>query len=158
MKLATLCYLRRDGHTLMVHRVKKLHDMHQGKWNGLGGKLEPGESPEECAIREIAEESGLLAVSPELKGILTFPAFDEIEDWYCFVFVVRQFTGEMIDSNEGDLRWVPDDQLLALNLWEGDLIFLPWLDREGVFSAKFIYEHGTLVRHSVAFYGDNRLP
>jgi 8-oxo-dGTP diphosphatase len=152
LKLATLCYLRKNHHTLMVHRVKKQNDMHQGKWNGLGGKLEPGESPEECAIREIAEESGLQVSNPEFKGILTFPAFDEIEDWYCFVFVLRQFSGELIDSVEGTLRWVPDAELLALNLWEGDRIFLPWLDRGGIFSAKFIYEHGKLVEHSVVFY------
>jgi 8-oxo-dGTP diphosphatase len=64
----------------MVHRVKKQNDMHQGKWNGLGGKLEAGESPEQCAVREIAEESGLQVMDLELKGILTFPAFDEIEE------------------------------------------------------------------------------
>ena len=81
MKLATLCYLRRDGKTLMVHRIKKANDMHQGKWNGLGGKLDPGETPEECAVREIYEESGLIAHNPRLKGILTFPAFDDFEDW-----------------------------------------------------------------------------
>jgi 8-oxo-dGTP diphosphatase len=136
----------------MVHRVKKPNDMHQGKWNGLGGKLEPGESPEECAVREIAEESGLQALKPELKGILTFPAFDEIEDWYCFVFVVRQFQGELTESSEGNLRWVPDGELLALNLWEGDRIFIPWLDQPGLFSAKFVYEHGKLVGHNVVFY------
>lgn len=152
MKLATLCYVRKDDHTLMVHRVKKQNDMHRGKWNGLGGKLEPGESPEECAIREIAEESGLQVSHVVLKGILTFPAFDEIEDWYCFVFVARQFTGELIESSEGTLRWVPDEDLLQLNLWEGDLIFLPWLNMPGIFSAKFVYEKKKLVGHSVVFY------
>lgn len=152
MKLATLCYVRREAHTLMLHRIKKAQDMHQGKWNGLGGKLEAGESPEDCAIREIAEESGLVVVNPVLKGILTFPAFDEIEDWYCFVFVARQFTGELIDSSEGSLRWVPDTELMSLNLWEGDRIFIPWLDQPGMFSAKFTYEHGKLTGHHVVFY------
>lgn len=153
MKLATLCYVRHEGHTLMVHRVKKDNDMHQGKWNGLGGKLEPGESPEECAIREIWEESGLQVVQPTLKGVLTFPAFDEVEDWYCFVFVARQFAGELTAASvEGNLRWVPDGELLDLNLWEGDRIFLPWLERPGFFSGKFIYEHGKLLHHSVMFY------
>jgi 8-oxo-dGTP diphosphatase len=155
MKLATLCYVRKDDHTLMVHRIKKQNDMHQGKWNGLGGKLEPGESPEECALREIYEESGLKVTFLELKGVLTFPAFDEIDDWYCFVYVVSAFQGELIDSSEGNLRWVPDGELLSLNLWEGDRIFLPWLDQPGVFSAKFIYEHAKLVAYQVVFYSAN---
>jgi 8-oxo-dGTP diphosphatase len=152
MKLATLCYVRRAGHTLMVHRIKKAQDMHQGKWNGLGGKLNPGESPEACAVREIYEESGLKAANPLLKGFLTFPAFDEIEDWYCFVFVVREFSGDLIDSPEGTLRWVPDADLFDLSLWAGDRIFLPWLDRPGFFSGKFIYQQGQLLSHEVVFH------
>ena len=136
----------------MMHRVKNQQDMHLGKWNGLGGKLEQGESPEECARREIVEECGLVAQDLQLKGILVFPAFDEIEDWYCFVFVVSRFTGELIESREGVLRWVLDSELLSLNLWEGDRIFIPWLDQPGIFSAKFSYEHGKLIRHQVNFY------
>jgi 8-oxo-dGTP diphosphatase len=152
MKLATLCYVKKDAHTLMVHRIKKANDMHQGKWNGLGGKLEPGESPEECALRELYEETGLRVANPLLKGFITFPAFDDFEDWYVYVFIIRQFTGELIDSVEGTLRWVPDAELLDLNLWEGDRIFLPWLDRPGLFSAKFIYNRGRLVSHTVVFH------
>ena len=152
MKFATLCYIRHAGKTLMIHRVKKQNDMHAGKWNGLGGKLEPGETPEECAIREIREESGLVASSPLLKGILTFPAFDGIEDWYAFVFVVREFEGQLIDSREGILRWVDNSEVLDLELWEGDRIFIPWLDRPGFFSGKFIYQDGCLVDHHVVFH------
>lgn len=152
MKLATLCYLRRDGHTLMLHRVKKANDMHEGKWNGLGGKLEPGESPEECAIREIREEAGLQVHHLTLKGVLTFPAFDEFEDWYCFVYIVDDFSGELINSTEGNLRWIPNDELLALNLWEGDRIFIPWLDQPGTFSGKFNYANKQLIDHTVVFY------
>jgi len=152
MKLATLCYLRRDGQTLMIHRVKKANDMHEGKWNGLGGKLNPGESPEECAVREIFEESGLKARSPQFKGFLTFPAFSQEEDWYVFVYVVEDFEGELIDSAEGNLSWVDNPDLVSLNLWEGDSIFLPWLDRPGIFSGKFIYKEGRLVSHEVTFY------
>lgn len=151
MKLATLCYLRRDGKTLMLHRIKKANDVHEGKWNGLGGKFEPGETPEECAIREIYEESGLRAENPLLKGFLTFPGFANDEDWYAFVFVVRQFTGELIESPEGDLSWIEDERLPQLNLWEGDLIFLPWLDQPGFFSAKFVYKNNHLVAHDVVF-------
>jgi len=158
VKLATLCYVRQDGKTLMVHRVKKLNDIHEGKWNGLGGKLEPGETPEECAIREIREESGLQVRALALKGILTFPKFAHDDDWYAFVFVASvkvgqsASVGEMIDSPEGDLEWIDDDLLHSLNLWEGDRIFLPWLDRPGFFSGKFVYQDGGLVDHSVVFY------
>jgi 8-oxo-dGTP diphosphatase len=152
MKLATLCYVRKDNRTLMVHRVKKEQDIHRGKWNGLGGKLEPGETPEECAIREIKEESGLLVRRPLLKGILTFPAFAHDEDWYAFVFVVTEFEGELIDSPEGNLKWIEDADLPKLNLWEGDKIFLPWLDRPGFFSGKFIYQDGKFIQHHVVFY------
>jgi 8-oxo-dGTP diphosphatase len=155
MKLATLCYLKSGGKTLMIHRVKKEKDMHQGKWNGLGGKLDPGETPEECVIREVCEESGLTIIDPQLKGILTFPGFANNEDWYAFVYVARNFKGEMIDSQEGVLRWIDDAELLSLNLWAGDLIFLPWLEQPGFFSGKFIYRKGQLIEHSVVFY-ENR--
>src|SRR5512139_680829 len=134
MKLATLCYIRRSAQTLMVHRVKKVNDIHEGKWNGLGGKLEPGESPEECAVREIIEESGLHASHMYLKGFLTFPLFAKNEDWYAFVFIVDRFDGELIESYEGNLEWIDNDKLLGLNLWEGDRLFLPCLDQPGIFS------------------------
>ena len=156
MKLATLCYLKMDGKTLMIHRIKKENDMHQGKWNGLGGKLNPGESPEDCVIREVREESGLTISEPILKGFLTFPKFANDEDWYAFVFVARKIEGSLIESDEGVLKWIDDDQLLNLDLWEGDLIFLPWLERPGIFSGKFIYRDGTLVEHSVNFYESNQ--
>lgn len=136
----------------MVHRVKKQNDMHQGKWNGLGGKLEPGETPEECARREILEESGLSVSRLELKGLLTFPKFSQGEDWYAFIFVAEAPEGELIDSPEGNLAWIPDSELLNLNLWAGDKIFIPWLDGPGFFSGKFIYEDGNLLDHDVVFY------
>lgn len=152
MKIATLCYVRHAGRTLMIHRIKKQDDMHQGKWNGLGGKLEPGESPEECAIREIFEESGLKVKNPLFKGFLTFPGFANEEDWYAFVFLANEFEGELIESAEGYLSWIPDEELLGLNLWEGDLIFIPWLDQPGLFSGKFTYHDGRLVSHSVVIH------
>jgi 8-oxo-dGTP diphosphatase len=136
----------------MIHRVKKPNDMHAGKWNGLGGKLEPGETPEECAIREIWEEAGLRVINPKLRGIITFPGFSNDEDWYTFIFVVDDFQGVLIDSPEGDLKWIPEEQLLDLTLWEGDRIFIPWLDTTAIFSAKFVYKEGNLLDHSVIFY------
>lgn len=136
----------------MIHRIKKQNDMHAGKWNGLGGKLEPGETPEECARREIWEESGLKVKNLHWKGFLTFPQFSNQEDWYAFVFVAEADQDEVIDSAEGQLRWIPNHELLELNLWEGDRVFLPWLDQPGFFSAKFIYQDKKLVDYEVSFY------
>jgi len=152
MQLATLCYLMDGKNTLMLHRTKKKNDFHEGKWNGLGGKFEPGETPEECAIREIKEESGLLMENPRLHGFITFPMFDGVKDWYVFLFTSDKFSGELIDSDEGRLEWIPNDKLLELNLWEGDRIFIPWLFQEKFFSAKFVYENGNFISHSVEFY------
>ncbi|MBK6679882.1 MAG: 8-oxo-dGTP diphosphatase [Ignavibacteriales bacterium] len=154
MKLATLCYVRdaKNLTTLMLHRVKKENDMHEGKWNGLGGKFEDGETPEECVIREVLEESGLSITNPKLQGFITFPAFDQFEDWYVFVFTADEFTGELIDSPEGNLEWIKNDNLMDLKLWEGDKIFMGWFDSGKVFSAKFEYDKGEFVSHDVIFY------
>jgi len=154
MKLATLCYVknREAKTTLMLHRIKKENDVHKGKWNGLGGKFERSETPEECVIREIKEESGLTIINPTLKGFITFPLFDGVFDWYVFVFVAENYTGTIIESDEGRLEWIPDEKLFELNLWDGDQIFMQWLDKKEFFSAKFIYENKKLVRHDVSFY------
>lgn len=152
MKLATLCYIQKDNKTLMLHRVKKEDDMHQGKWNGLGGKFEPGESPEECVIREIREECGLTLRNPILKGIMTFPQFSKGEDWWAFIFIAREFEGSLKESSEGDLEWIDNDKLFELDLWDGDKIFIEWLKKKGFFSAKFVYKDGKLTKHSVVFY------
>src|SRR6056297_2091953 len=109
--LATLCYLQKDGQTLMLFRNKKENDIHEGKYNGLGGKFEIGESPEECARREIEEESGLVAEELHLKGVITFPKFDGTNDWYVFVYTVFQFSGRLIESPEGSLEWIDNDRL-----------------------------------------------
>jgi len=152
MKLATLCYIRKNGKTLMIHRVKKENDYHKGKWNGIGGKFDQGETPEECVIREVKEETGLIIRSPHLYGLLTFPLFDGKDDWYVFVYTAENFDGELIDSDEGNLAWIPNEKLVELNLWDGDQIFLPWLFQDRFFSAKFIYENGKMKDYSVTFY------
>ena len=136
----------------MLHRIKKKNDFHEGKWNGLGGKFEHGETPEECVIREVKEESGLLIKNPRLHGFITFPMFDGKKDWYVFLFTASEFNGELIDSHEGKLEWIADEKLLDLNLWEGDSIFIPWLMGDKFFSAKFVYENGKFVDHTVNFY------
>jgi 8-oxo-dGTP diphosphatase len=154
MKLATLCYVTdwSKNETLMLHRVKKENDYHKGKWNGLGGKLEQGESPEDCVIREIKEETGLTIKNPRMHGFITFPLFDQIDDWYVFIFSAEEYEGILIDSPEGNLAWVPNDKLTSLNLWDGDKIFLEWLFEDKFFSAKFNYENGKYLNHEVSFY------
>ncbi|MAX12441.1 MAG: DNA mismatch repair protein MutT [Candidatus Marinimicrobia bacterium] len=152
MKISTLCYIKQNNQTLMLHRIKKKNDIHKNKWNGLGGKLERGESPEECVKREVFEESGLIIESPNLHGVITFPKFDGIDDWIVFVYTANNFEGNLIDCDEGKLDWVSDDQLLKLNLWEGDKIFIPWLTQDKFFSAKFIYEKKKLINYDVIFY------
>jgi 8-oxo-dGTP diphosphatase len=151
MKLATLCYLKHKGQTLMIHRIKKANDIHAGKWNGLGGKLEPGESPEQCVRREVREESGLEIVRPRYHGLLIFADFAG-DDWFVWVFTAAEFSGDLIDSNEGRLQWINDAELPALNLWPSDAIFLPWLEQKQIFSARFQYHGDELLGHEVAFY------
>ena len=137
----------------MMHRNRKESDQHLGKWNGLGGKMIPGETPEECAIREVKEESGLTLHSPNLAGFLTWPKFDGVEDWYAFVFVGTDYSGELTaSSEEGDLKWIPENEVLDLPLWEGDRLFLRWILEGRFFSGKFIYEEGKLVDHEVVFH------
>ena len=150
--LSTLCYISKGNQTLMLNRNKKVNDIHEGKWNGLGGKFEQGESPEECVIREVKEESGLDIVSPVLKGFISFPNFKEGQDWYVFLYTANEFSGDLIDSDEGTLQWIENKKLLDLPLWEGDKIFIPWLSQEKFFSAKFIYVDKKLDSHEVTFY------
>jgi 8-oxo-dGTP diphosphatase len=151
MILATLCYIKCDGCTLMVYRNKKPNDIHEGKWNGLGGKVEAGESPEECVIREVYEESGLSICNPKMCGLLIFPKFKS-NDWYVFVFTATEFSGELIDSPEGRLEWIQDEKVLALNLWPSDPIFMPWIKDDKFFSAKFEYDGDKLGGYEVVFH------
>jgi len=148
---ASLVYLFKDDRVLMLHRVKKEKDIHKDKWNGLGGKLEPGESPEESAVREIKEESGYDIHSLKFAGHLFFPTFDkENNDWSVFVFTSDDFTGIQLENTpEGNLEWIPKSDLLKLNLWEGDRYFLPKLLSYEKFLGKFIYVDGRLVDHKL---------
>jgi 8-oxo-dGTP diphosphatase len=136
----------------MLHRIKKKNDLHEGKYNGLGGKLEDGETPEECVIREVYEESGLMIKNPLFKGMLTFPMFDGKNDWIVFVFIAKRFSGKMINSREGDLVWIENHKLLDLNLWEGDKKFLKYIDSDKIFSGKFIYINGKLKSYKMKLY------
>jgi len=135
----------------LEHRNKKANDIHEGKWNGLGGKFEAGETPEECAIRETYEESGLIIHNPKLCGLLMFPKFKG-NDRYVFVFTANEFSGELIDSPEGKLEWVQDEKILGLNLWESDHIFMRWIREGRFFSAKFEYEEDNMRGYDVVFH------
>jgi len=152
VQLASLCYVRSNGKTLLIHKNKHSNSLHYGKWNGLGGKFESGESPEECVIREVQEESGLSIYAPRIVGYITFPHFSDIRDWYVFVFIAKDFDGKLLSSKEGELAWVPDEEIMNLPLWEGDKIFLPFVFQERFFSAKITYQEGVLVDHAVTLY------
>lgn len=151
MILATLCYVKHNGKTLMVYRNKKPNDIHEGKWNGLGGKFEAGETPEICVRREVQEEAGLMIQNPHLHGLLLFPEFKGT-DWYVFVFTATEFAGDLIESPEGKLEWIDNDKLTTLNLWESDHIFLPWIEAGKFFSAKFEYQGEVMQSYDVTFH------
>lgn len=155
MTLATICYIDNGEGLLLMHRNKKPNDVHEGKWISVGGKLEKGESPEDCARREILEETGLTVKTMDLKGIITFPEFTTDTDWHTYVFKVTDFEGVLVeDCVEGTLEWVPYDQVLSKPTWEGDYELFKWiLDDVPFFSAKFTYDsHSVLTDKSVIFY------
>lgn len=150
MILTTLCYIEKDDKYLMLHRVKKENDCNKDKWIGVGGKFEDGESPEECLLREVKEETGLTVTSYQFRGIVTFVS-DEWETEYMHLFTASDYEGElpenaMRDCSEGELVWVPKDEIENRNLWEGDKIFLKLLqERAEFFSLKLRYEGEKLV-------------
>ena len=153
MKLGTLCYIERDQRVLMLHRVKKENDIHQGLWVGLGGKVEPGESPDECVVREVYEESGLTVLNPQLRAILTFPGFaDGPQDWMVFLYSATEFTGELKVCDEGDLAWIDRDKLDDLAMHEGDRHFLRSMQQYRMFSAKLTYDGEKLLDYQLVLY------
>ena len=139
MKNTSLCYIERGGQYLMLHRVRKVNDENHDKWIGIGGKFEPGESPEECMQREVTEETGLTAREWRYRGIVTFVS-DEWGTEYMHLFTCTGFTGTLRECDEGVLEWIDKRALLALPIWEGDKIFLRLLDEgEPFFSLKLNY-------------------
>lgn len=140
----TLCYIRRDGNYLMMHRIKKDGDVNQGKWIGVGGKFENGESPEECLLREVKEETGLTLSDYRFRGIVTF-VNDGWGTEYMHLFTAETREEELKECEEGILRWVPEAEIDALPQWEGDKIFFKLIREEApFFSLKLCYEGDTL--------------
>ena len=123
MILSTLCYIEKDNKYLMLHRTKKKNDINKDKWLGIGGKFEEGESPEECIVREVMEETGLKLNSYQLRTIVTYVSTNW-ETEYMYVFTSNDFTGNLIECNEGDLQWIDKKEVTKLNTWEGDKIFV----------------------------------
>ncbi len=152
MILSTLCYLEKDGQYLMLLRNKKKKDVNEGKWIAPGGKFEEGESPEECVCREVLEETGLTLDHLQLRGVLTFSSAGW-ENEIIFVFVSDRFRGKLIPCDEGELRWVDKSEVLSLNLWEGDRIFLKLLLEDSpFFSLKLSYEGDKLSEQILKLY------
>ena len=148
----TLCYIKKDGAYLMIHRVKKKNDMNKDKWLGVGGKLEEGESPFDCAKREIKEETGLTVDKLRYHGIITFVS-DLYGTEYMHLFSANEFEGE-IDYNcdEGTLEWVKIEDVPSLPIWEGDKIFFELMENEDrFFSLKLCYEGDKLVSHNIDY-------
>ena len=142
--LTTLCYIEKEDQYLMMHRIKKKDDGNHDKWIGIGGHFEFGESPEECLLREVQEETALTLISWRFRGLVTFVSGDW-EEYMC-LYTADEYAGEMTECSEGQLVWVDKAQISSLNIWEGDKIFLQLLAQEHpFFSLKLIYEGDRLV-------------
>ena len=164
MILSTLCYIEKDNKYLMLHRTKKKNDINKDKWLGIGGKFEEGESPEECIVREVMEETGLKLNSEvmeetglklnsyKLRTVVTYVSTNW-ETEYMYVFTSNDFTGDLIECNEGDLQWINKKEVTKLNTWEGDKIFVEKLKNDsGFFTVKFEYDGDKLVKYNLKEY------
>jgi len=154
MFLCTECYIQKDGKTLMLLRNKKENDINKNKWIGLGGKFEPGESPESCLMREVKEEAGVEPSKFKFRGFVTFNDLNDPANlYYIFIYTASEYIGEIAACDEGELHWIDNDKILDLDMWEGDRLFWKWiLEEAGLFSASFIYEGEKLKNSDVMFY------
>lgn len=152
MKNTTLCYLEKNGQYLMLHRTKKENDENRDKWIGIGGKLEEGETPYDCARREIYEETGLVTDTLFYRGIITFVS-DLYGTEYMHLFTCDSFVGEITaNCEEGELVWIDKNEIENLSIWQGDKIFLKLLDTEKrFFSLKLEYSKDDLISHKIEF-------
>lgn len=161
----TLCYIESNDHYLMLHRVKKEHDVNEGKWIGVGGKFLEGETPEDCLLREVREETGLTLLTWRFRGIIRFEQ-EGYETEYMFLYTADSFRtadglvyGPAAETDgqptplpdppvcsEGILKWIPRSEIGTLSLWEGDRIFLRLLAAEApLFSLQLRYEGDDLM-------------
>ena len=144
MRNTTLCYIQSGGNYLLLHRTKKKNDQSHDKWLGIGGKFEDKESPEDCILREVLEETGLTLTSYQYRGIVTFVS-DVWETEFMHLFTADAFTGTIRDCDEGELEWISKDRYLSLPMWEGDKIFLRLLQTDcPSFSLKLVYQGESL--------------
>ena len=152
MILSSLCYIEKDDKYLMLHRTKKKNDINKDKWLGIGGKFEEGESPEECIVREVMEETGLKLNSYQLRTIVTYVSTNW-ETEYMYLFTSDDFTGELIECNEGDLQWIDKKEVTKLNTWEGDKIFVEKIQNDSnFFTVKFEYDGDKLIKYNLKEY------
>ncbi len=145
MKNTSLCYIEKNGKYLMLHRTKKENDENRDKWIGIGGKFEDGESPEECMLREVYEETGLKITDYKFRAVITF-VNDIYQTEYMHLFTASGFTGNISECSEGELEWVEKEKLYDLALWEGDKIFLRLIsdNNHPFFSLKLVYSKDKL--------------
>ena len=152
MVLSTLCYIEKEGQYLLLHRIKKENDVNRDKWIGVGGKFVAGESPEECLLREVKEETGLTLTRWRFRGIVTFVC----PPWpieYMHLYTADGFEGDIGTCDEGVLEWVDKDKVCDLPIWEGDRLFLERLRQDAPpFSLKLVYENDRLVEYT--FFGE----
>ncbi len=153
MKLTTLCYIEKDNKYLMLHRVKKENDINHNKWIGVGGHAYDGESPEECLLREVREETGLTLISYRFRSLITF-IYNQCESEIMCLFTADAFEGELCECNEGVLEWVDKEKVPELPTWEGDAVFLDLLlsNEERFFTLKLVYEGDKLLEKEIQFY------
>ena len=146
--LTTLCYIEQDGKYLMLHRVKKENDINKDKWIGVGGHFEADESPEDCVLREVKEETGYTLTDYRFRGIITFLYRDVCE--YMCLYTADGFTGEPRECDEGTLEWVEINKVEELDLWEGDKIFFRMLrENRPFFSLKLSYDENGILLDAV---------
>lgn len=151
MLKTTLCYIEKDNKYLMLHRTKKQNDTNSDKWIGIGGKFENGETPLQCVLREVKEETNLTLNTVKFRGIIHF-----INSFYpdevMYLFTSNDFSGTVKICDEGDLEWIDRDELYSLTLWEGDKIFLDALKKDDrFFKLTLNYEKDTLISHTLTY-------
>lgn len=149
--LSTLCHIIKDDSYLMMHRVKKENDINKDKWIGVGGKFEYGESPEECLLREVKEETGFTLTKYKFRGIVTFCYGEDVVE-YMHIFDGYEFEGELTECDEGELVWIPIKDVCNLPIWEGDKIFFKLLaESNEFFSLKLVYDTDDTLKEAVVY-------